>query len=75
MNNVTILYIYHKNGEIELFNDKELTNKRHQELLNSGWTHTATLDPAVFLKHITTLGDADILTEIKAIKSGNNKNK
>jgi len=66
MNNIdSTVFIYAKDGKIKVIGLQN-ARKASDELKKEGWTHTATLDPCMFLEYLVNkANDADILKEIK----------
>lgn len=48
---MTAVFIYSKDSRIKVL-DNNTAIERHNELIKSGWTHTATLDPCLYIEHL-----------------------
>jgi hypothetical protein len=63
-----ILFIYAKKGKIKCYTADQLRGKELQLSLD-GWSHTATINPALWIEDITNGRDpSDILDEIQFLK-------
>lgn len=44
-----VVYVFSKDGIIKCLSDDQV---QHMELIDSGWTHTATLDPCLYIESL-----------------------
>ncbi len=61
-----MLFIYALNGVIKCYSDQEL-QEVEAKLLDEGWKHTATIDPARWIENIANGNDdpSDMLDELQ----------
>lgn len=65
----TIIFIYAKEGKIKAFCLEEIKSKGN-DLIENGWSHTATLDPCVFIQYLhNECEGVDLISEMKDLSN------
>lgn len=65
MNNIdATIFVYHKDNKIKCLSFENL--KDHNQLILNGYTHTATINPCLFIENLFN-NDVDIINEIKLL--------
>ena len=69
MSNVNnTVFVFHKEGEIKVFDLETLKNLEGESLASKGWEHTATLNPCVFIEYLANNKNyAEIINKIKQL--------
>ena len=56
-------YIYSKDNKIVVKNHCLTSSVVHKELIEDGYKHVSTVDPAVYIQHLLNLPDKELITE------------
>ena len=59
------VFVYSKDYQAVALN---LDQAMEQKPEKHGWTHTATLDGALFINYLLSITDAELINEMKALK-------
>lgn len=63
----SVIFVYHKDNKIKILSI-ETDKCEHQNLLDEGYSHTATLNSALFLENLFNYADEiDVKQEIKKL--------
>lgn len=63
----SFVFIYTKKGKIKCLSLDE-SIKQHSKLLESGWTHTRTIDACMYIMGLYEHEPSDLINEIKALR-------
>lgn len=61
-----IVFVYHKEGKLKVLSLED-AGKNNERLLAEKWRHVATMNPCVFIEHLFTLEDVDIIADIREL--------
>ena len=64
-----VCYIYsHPIKGVVVLNSTENSTEKHKELIESGYKHNSTIDPAFFIQYLCSITHEELINEINKLK-------